>query len=157
LTRISGSAAYTIPKVDVLVATVFQSLPGPEITATLTYSKDQIIWDPASASRANVPCPVATNGSGCLNSGATTVAVPLFLSNEIFGERTTFFDLKLAKNIRFSNKRATVGVDVYNLFNSDAIQSYNGTYTAWRDAGGVWHEGDNRPRQTWRCRTGRSR
>ena len=37
------------------------------------------------------------------------------------------FDLKLAKNIRFQNKRATVGVDIYNFFNSDAINSYNGT------------------------------
>ena len=47
----------------------------------------------------------------------------------MFGERTTLWDLKLAKNIRFSNKRAVIGVDVYNLFNSDAIQTYNGTYT----------------------------
>ncbi len=37
--------------------------------------------------------------------------------------------MKLAKNIRFANKRATIGVDIYNMFNSDAITSYNGTYT----------------------------
>jgi hypothetical protein len=35
------------------------------------------------------------------------------------------FDLKLAKNIRFGNRRVTVGVDLFNVFNSDAIVDYN--------------------------------
>jgi len=39
------------------------------------------------------------------------------------------FDLKLAKNLRFGNRRATLGVDIYNVFNSDAIQDYIETYT----------------------------
>jgi hypothetical protein len=47
----------------------------------------------------------------------------------LLGENTAQFDLKLAKNIRFGNKRLNVGVDVYNLFNSDAIIGYNDTYT----------------------------
>ena len=34
------------------------------------------------------------------------------------------FDIKLAKNIRFGNRRVQVGMDLYNAFNSDAIQSY---------------------------------
>jgi hypothetical protein len=55
--------------------------------------------------------------------------VNLLNNNELFGERITLFDLKFAKNIRFSNKRATIGVDVYNLFNSDAIDQYDNTYT----------------------------
>jgi hypothetical protein len=46
-------------------------------------------------------------------------------------------DVKLAKNIRFKNKRATVGVDIYNFFNSDAINSYNGTLTG-SFVNGVW-------------------
>ena len=55
--------------------------------------------------------------------------VPLFLNNEVFGERTTFFDVKLAKILRFGDYRTTIGVDIYNVFNSDAINSYNATYT----------------------------
>ena len=37
--------------------------------------------------------------------------------------------MKLAKNIRFAGKRLQLGVDIYNIFNSDAITGYNGTYT----------------------------
>ena len=59
----------------------------------------------------------------------TTVTVPLLLNNEMWGERVTTMDLKLAKNIRFANRRLEVGVDVYNFLNSDAITSYQTTYT----------------------------
>jgi hypothetical protein len=48
----------------------------------------------------------------------------------MFGDRVTTWDMKLAKNIRFKGKRLNVGVDIYNLFNSDAITAYNTTYTA---------------------------
>ena len=54
--------------------------------------------------------------------------VPLLLSNEFIGERVTTFDVKFAKNFRFANKRATIGVDIYNFTNSDTITGYNGTY-----------------------------
>jgi hypothetical protein len=130
-TRVNGTASYTIPWVDVLVSTVFQSFPGVRRSANLTVSKDSVIWDPASASRATAPCQTPTNGVGCVgtNNDSTTTTVNLLNRNELFGERTTTFDMKLAKNFRFSGKKATVGVDIYNLFNSDAIQQYQNTFT----------------------------
>jgi hypothetical protein len=130
-TRVSGSASYTIPWVDVLVSTVFQSFPGAEITASVTYDKAELIWSPESAFRATTPCAFAFNGTGCLGAtrNTTTANVQLLLENEVFGERTTLFDLKLAKILRFADTRATIGVDIYNVFNSDAINSYNMTYT----------------------------
>ena len=128
-TSIRGSASYTVPKVDVLVSTVFQSQPGVDISANLTYNKDQVVWNSASAARATRPCAVATNGVGCFNTGSpTTVSVPLMLTNEMFGERVTYWDMKFAKNIRFANRRLQLGLDLYNIFNSDAITGYNGTY-----------------------------
>ena len=118
-----------MPKVDVLVSTVFQSQPGVDISANLTYNKDQVVWNSASAARATRPCAVATNGVGCFNTGSpTTVSVPLMLTNEMFGERVTYWDMKFAKNIRFANRRLQLGLDLYNIFNSDAITGYNGTY-----------------------------
>src|SRR5215475_13374228 len=134
-TTVRGSAIYTIPKIDVLVSVVFQSLPGSEITANETISKDMpgvITW--ANPARATAPCANPANGQGCFNNSnllfnATQWNVPLFLNNELFGDRVTTWDMKLAKNIRFKGKRLNVGVDVYNLFNSDAITTYNTTYT----------------------------
>jgi hypothetical protein len=55
--------------------------------------------------------------------------VQLLLSNEYWGERVTTFDVKIAKNIRFSGRRLQVGVDIYNVFNSDAVTSYVNNYT----------------------------
>jgi len=134
-TTFKGSATYNVPKVDILVSTVWQSFPGTEITASLTYSKDQIQWMPASASRATQPCANPANGVGCiitppLGGSATAIPVQLLLTNEMWGERVTTMDLKLAKNIRFSGRRLNVGVDVYNFLNSDAITSYQTQYSA---------------------------
>jgi len=110
---------------------VFQSLPGTDISANLTYSKDQVQWNTDSAARASRACANAAQGVGCFNNviTPTTVVVPLLLTNEMYGERVTYWDMKFAKNIRFANRRLQLGVDVYNIFNSDAITGYNGTYT----------------------------
>jgi hypothetical protein len=130
-TSIRGSASYTVPWADVLVSTVFQSQPGTDISANLTYAKDQVQWNAESADRATRPCNNPSQGIGCFNSpfAATMVSVPLLLDNERFGERVTYWGMKFAKNIRFANRRLQVGVDLYNIFNSDAITGYNGTYT----------------------------
>ena len=71
-TSVKGSASYTIPKVDVLVATVFQSQPGTELTATVTYDKSELNWSPESAGRATAPCGTATNGVGMPGRGRGT-------------------------------------------------------------------------------------
>jgi len=39
---------------------------------------------------------------------------------------------------RFAGKRLSLGVDVYNIFNSDAATAYDQTYTATRLADGSW-------------------
>jgi hypothetical protein len=117
--------------VDVLVSLVFQSLHGAEISANLTVSKDQVTWN--NPARATAPCALATNGVGCFlsspNFSATTYPIPLLTANEMFGERVTTADIKIAKNFRFKGKRLNAGVDIYNFLNSDAITSYNATYT----------------------------
>jgi hypothetical protein len=143
-TRVNGTAAYVMPWVDLLVSTVFQSFPGVERTATMTFGKADVIWNPENASRANLACTgfVASAGNGCLgrNRDEANVQWNLLDNNSLYGERVTLFDLKFAKNIRFSNKRATVGVDIYNLFNSDAITGYDNTYTP--GANNTWGQAD---------------
>jgi hypothetical protein len=50
-------------------------------------------------------------------------------------------DLTFRKNFRFAGKRLTAGVDVYNLFNTDAATGYNNTFSMIKDANGDWVPG----------------
>jgi hypothetical protein len=136
-TRINGTATYTIPWVDVLVSTVFQSIPGGEISASVQNvlaTDPNITW--LRPERLNEPCTGTAQGDpgnpnrGCFGTtrNALDGDISILLDNEMWGERTTLFDLKFAKNLRFAGRRLQVGVDVYNVFNSDAIQSYEGDY-----------------------------
>jgi hypothetical protein len=128
-TNVRGSASYTIPWVDVLASLVFQYRPGAAINATVTYNLADILWDDPAAAAARPGC--ATNTVATCLYGATgnTVAVNVLDAGDRYGEGIRLFDLKLAKNIRFANRRLNIGVDVYNLFNSDGAVGYNPTYT----------------------------
>ena len=138
LTRINGTASYTIPWVDVLVATVFQSIPGAEIGASVQNvlaTDPNITW--LRPERLNEPCTGTDAGSdpnnpnrGCFGATRNSLEgdIDILIQNELWGERTTLFDIKVAKTFRFGNRRVQVGMDLYNAFNSNAIQSYEGNY-----------------------------
>jgi hypothetical protein len=132
-TRINGTFSYVIPWVDVLTSGVFQGFRGVSRSATVEdVHKSQVIWEPGSVSRLNDPCTgtVAVEGSGCfgVDRNSATQDINVLMPNELFGERIMLFDLKLAKNIRFGNRRVTIGVDIFNVFNSDAITAYENDF-----------------------------
>ena len=130
--RASGS--YTIPWVDVLAGVVFQSRPGVAINANLNVPYQAAVWEPSSANRTGTQF----NGVSVTN-GVLTQNINLLDAGDQYGERYNNWDLTLRKNFRFAGKRANIGVDIYNLLNSDAATAYNGTYTATYDAAtGVW-------------------
>jgi hypothetical protein len=132
-TRINGTAAYVIPWVDVLVSGVFQGFRGVAREAEVQdVHKSQVIWEPGSVSRLNDPCTgtVAVEGRGCfgVDRNSATQDIDVLMDNELFGERIMLFDLKLAKNLTFNRRRITIGVDIFNVLNSDAITAYNNNY-----------------------------
>ena len=134
-TNLRGTAAYTIPKVDVLVSTVFARRVGPERSANHSFTKDQVTWEPSSATRATQPCPSgATAGQvGCFTPQGNTITATSYQVNmlnpgELYGPGYTIFDLKLGKNIRFADKRLNVGVDIYNLFNAAQVLTYQDNF-----------------------------
>ena len=120
------------------MSTVFQYRPGAERSANLTVANTDVLWEAPSAGRAGT----LFNNTG--NAPGATQVVNLLDAGDLYGEGLRMFDLKFAKNIRFARRRLNVGVDVFNLFNSDAALGYNSTYTAFRvvDANGnsTWVE-----------------
>ena len=134
-TNLRGTAAYTIPKIDVLVSTVFARRVGPQRNANHSFSKDVVTWEPGSIARATQPCPGgATAGQvGCFTPQGNTITATGYTVNmlnpgELYGPGYTIFDLKLGKNLRFANKRLNVGVDIYNLFNADQVLTYQDNF-----------------------------
>ena len=107
------------------------------MAANVTYSKDQVTWDPASASRATAPCPPPTVGTGCFivqsfpspTATATTYRVNLLDFGDMYTDGVTLFDLKVSKVLHFGKTQLNAGVDVYNLFNSSAVTAINTTYS----------------------------
>jgi hypothetical protein len=136
--RASGS--YTIPWVDVLAGVTFQSRPGGGKTANLNVPFAAAVWEPgSSAGRAGQPFNgVATTGGVNGLGGVATQGVNLLDFGDQYGERHNNWDLTLRKNFRFAGKRANFGVDIYNLFNTDAANAYQNNYTAFRAADGSW-------------------
>ena len=49
---------------------------------------------------------------------------------ELYGDRITQVDLRIAKLLRFGRTRANVGIDVYNLTNSNVPLGYTNTLGA---------------------------
>jgi hypothetical protein len=51
--------------------------------------------------------------------------------------RTSLVDMRFAKILRFASRRVDIGIDLYNLFNSNVTTSYQQTYL-YSDNGKAW-------------------
>jgi hypothetical protein len=109
VTRLSGLAAYTIPKVDVLISGTFRSDPGLPLAANWAASNTFV--QPALAR------PIA--------GGLPTLTINLVAPGEAWGDRVNELDLRVAKIVRIGRVRTNIGFDVYNVLNSSAVLSYN--------------------------------
>ena len=116
LTDIRGLASYVVPRIDVQVATTWQSRPGPEILATWAV--------PNSVIQPSLGRP--------LSGGVANVNVNLLNPGQMYGDRINQLDLRFGKILRFGRTRTIVGVDIYNITNSSVTLTYNNTYgTTW--------------------------
>jgi hypothetical protein len=113
VTRASGLAAYTIPKVDVLVSGTIRSDPGLVLQANYAVPSAQIAQ--------SLGRPVAGN--------VANVTVNLLAPGEAWSDRVNETDLRIAKILRFGRTRTNVGLDLYNIFNSSAVLNSNQSFT----------------------------
>jgi carboxypeptidase family protein len=117
LTSIRGLASYTVPRIDVQVSGTWRSDPGEDLAANYTVTNAWI---------AQGPQPLGRNLSG----GAANVTVNLIEPFTLYSDRRNNVDLRIAKIFRYGRTRTQVGVDVYNLTNTDVVTGFNETFTA---------------------------
>ena len=114
LTQVKGVGVYTVPKIDVQVSATLQSKPGGQLAANF-----------------NVPTAVAAVSLGRpLSGNAANASVNLAQPGKVYGDRINLLDFRVAKILRFGRTRTQLGMDIYNMTNSSAIQTYNQTFGA---------------------------
>jgi len=105
---------YPLPWWDVQLAATFQSLPGPQITASRTYTNAEI--------RPALGRNLATGAGG-------TATVQLIAPGTMFDERLYQLDLRASKIFKVgAHHRLQANLDVYNAGNASSILSINTTY-----------------------------
>ena len=115
MTSFRGLVTYMVPKVDVQVSGTWRSDPGNEIQANYTVT---------SAIANSGPQPLGRN----LSSG--NVTVNLIPQGTLYADRRNNIDFRAAKILHFGRMRMQVGIDVYNVLNSDTVTGYNLAYVA---------------------------
>jgi hypothetical protein len=129
-TTLRGLASYTLPRVDVLVSATVRSQPPVQITG------EDAEW--------NVPNTVVQSllgrlPPGALATGNTTVELVDNADNRLYVDnRRTQIDMRFAKILRFGRIRSDIGVDLYNLLNTNYATAYETSYSYTRPNGGTW-------------------
>jgi len=110
--------SYTIPRIDVSVSGTIRSDQGAPLQAN---------WNaPLSAIVPSLGRPLSANQQ--------FATVNLITPGEVWGDRVNEVDFRVGKIVRIGRARTTIGVDVYNVFNSAAVLTYNQVFVP----GGPW-------------------
>jgi hypothetical protein len=140
MTSIRGLVAYTIPKVDVLVSAQMRSLNSANALPGLVGSASASNGNSLNAN-VNVPNTEVLRLLGRL-PGTTLItqntSVNLLRTGELYpDERVNQVDMRFAKIVRFGGTRADIGVDLYNLFNTNDTTAFQQSFD-YATNGATW-------------------
>jgi hypothetical protein len=121
-TGAGGLASYVLPRVDVLVAATFQSRPWAGANFP-TIQNQSLVANTLVFNNSIVPALGRP-----LSGGAAVTFVNFVEPGTLYGDRINQVDLRVSKILRFGRTRTNVGVDFYNLFNTNAVYAYFQTY-----------------------------
>ena len=124
LTNYMGLVGYTIPRIGVQVGGTFQSKPFQGVNVPSITSQSLV---------ANYVAPnalVAPSLGRNLAGGAANATVNVVQPGTLYGDRVNQLDLRVAKRFTSGSRHLSVGLDIYNAFNSSAVLAYNQTYGA---------------------------
>jgi hypothetical protein len=138
MTSLRGLLAYTVPKIDVQVSAQFRSLNPANVAGV----GDVSATNGASLNaNTNVPNSVVSQSLGRLPgvglANGTTVVNLLETAQLYPDERVHQVDMRFAKIFRFGDRRANIGIDLYNLFNSNHATAFDQNFT-YQSVGADW-------------------
>lgn len=117
-TRITGLAAYLVPKVGVSASATFRSDQGERLEANRAFSSAE----------------VSQTLGRLLSGSASNATVNLIEPGSMYGDRLNVLDMRFAKVVRLGRTRTNVGFDIYNILNRNPVISNNFTFVP----GGTW-------------------
>jgi hypothetical protein len=125
-TNLRGLASYTVPRIDVLVSTIFRSTLGADAGGGFTgfasngFSQNANYIVPAADITPILGRPLANN--------APNVTLNLVRPGDVYRPRLNVVDFRFAKILRFGNTRTTIGVDLFNALNADTPIAVNNNF-----------------------------
>jgi hypothetical protein len=117
-----GLANYIVPKVDVQVSAIMRSqanLAATNDPASNGLSMSANYFEPAARVQAQLGRGIAGN--------APNVTLDMARLGDVYPDRLNTVDMRVSKILRFGRTRANVGIDLYNLFNSNTGTFQNAT------------------------------
>ena len=108
LTQLRGNAAYTIPRVDVLLSGIFRSQPNAALGGGNSLGSNGVS--------------LAAQYTATVNGSTRTLN--LLIPGQTFADRINQVDLRLTKILRMGGTRTSVGIDVLNLFNANTAVAF---------------------------------
>jgi len=128
LNSIRANALYTVPKIGVLLSTVIRF---QNTTQLLIADNTPGTSGPSLASNVFYPNSVIAQAlgrlpSGGLSNGSTTINV--LAPGQLYQPTVRTMDMRFAKVLTFGRTRTNIGIDLFNLFNSNTGTAYNGTF-----------------------------
>jgi hypothetical protein len=125
----TGLATYTIPRVDIQVSGTLTSRAG---VSARNANFNMIGNESLQANLVATNAVVAPSLGRPLSGGAQNINMNLLRPGDLYGDRVTNMDFRVARVQRIGSKRLLVGLDVYNIANAAPTLSYNQTYgTRW--------------------------
>src|SRR5258708_15464075 len=116
LTQLKFLGTYTVPRVDVLLSAVFESMPGPQVAAFYVAPNAAVAPSPGRP----------------LSGGAANVTVDLVPPGSIYGERLNQLDLRFGKLLKFAGTRTSLNLDLYNALNVSTVLTQSNNYATWQ-------------------------
>jgi hypothetical protein len=115
-TQVKMIASYTIPRIDLFVSGLLQSVAGPLVTANYT------------ATNAVIAPSLGRNLSG----GAANVVVNIVEPGIMYGDRMNQLDLRMGRAIPVGRGKTMLNFDIYNVLNANAVLTENPAYGRFR-------------------------